>query len=469
MSYGSAVRIPFLSSPTVFYSGQPTGTSNENNARALTNTISTVAAFKATTSAPAPPTCTYAVSTTSINFPAAGGSQSVSVTAPSGCSWQAAGDAAASWVSLSTSGGSGSGTVTVSAAANAGAARSATVTIAGQAVAVGEAAAVTPPAGGGVNVAAASAGATASASTTYPGFSPAGAINGDRTGANWGAGGGWNDATPGSFPDWLQVDFAGPRTISEVRVFSVQDNYSTPVEPTTTQTFSLYGLTSFTVQYWDGAQWLTVPGGTITGNQYVRRTVTFPAVTTSRIRVVITGASDSYSRLAEVEAYEATAAPVVPSGGNVAAASAGATASASTTYPGFSPAGSDQRRPHGRQLGRAAAAGTTPRRAASPTGCRSISPAPGRSAKSASSASRTTTPPRSSRPPTQTFSLYGLTSFTVQYWDGAQWLTVPGRHDHRQPARLAHGHVPGRHHLPDPRRDHWRQRQLQPPHRGRGL
>ena len=157
------------------------------------------------------------------------------------------------------------------------------------------------PSGG--NVAAASAGATASASTTYPGYGPAGAINGDRRGANWGAGGGWNDATPGSFPDWLQVDFAGTRTISEVRVFSVQDNYTNPLEPTATQTFSLYGLTSFTVQYWDGAQWLTVPGGTITGNQHVWRTVTFPAISTARIRIVITGASDSYSRLTEVEAY----------------------------------------------------------------------------------------------------------------------------------------------------------------------
>ncbi|MGI8672793.1 MAG: discoidin domain-containing protein, partial [Luteitalea sp.] len=128
------------------------------------------------------------------------------------------------------------------------------------------------------------------------------AINGDRTGANWGAGGGWNDATPGSFPDWLQVDFAGAKTISEVAVFSVQDAYTAPVEPTTSQTFSRYGVASFTVQHWDGAQWATVPGGVITGNQSVWRTVTFPAVTTSRVRVVVNGAADMYSRIAEVEA-----------------------------------------------------------------------------------------------------------------------------------------------------------------------
>ena len=65
----------------------------------------------------------------------------------------------------------------------------------------------------------------------------------------------------------------------------MQDNYAAPIEPTATQTFSLYGVTDFTVQYW-AAPVGDRPGGTITGNQNVWRTVTFPAVTTSRIRVV---------------------------------------------------------------------------------------------------------------------------------------------------------------------------------------
>ena len=183
-----------------------------------------------------------------------------------------------------------------------------------------------PVPSGAVNVAAASAGATATASSADSGFGVAGAINGDRRGVNWGAGGGWQDGTPGSFPDWLQVDFAGARTITEVRLFSIQDNYAAPVEPTTTQLFSKYGVTTFTVQYWDGTQWLAVPGGTITGNQNVWRTVTFPALTTSRIRVLVTGAADIRSRIAEVEAIagEAAAPPVASGGVNVASASAGA-------------------------------------------------------------------------------------------------------------------------------------------------
>src|SRR5262249_281900 len=62
-----------------------------------------------------------------------------------------------------------------------------------------------------VNVAAAANGGVASASSTWNGSFPASsAINGDRKGLNWANGGGWQDATSGSFPDWLQVNFAAP-------------------------------------------------------------------------------------------------------------------------------------------------------------------------------------------------------------------------------------------------------------------
>ena len=119
-----------------------------------------------------------------------------------------------------------------------------------------------------------------------------------------GAGGGWNDGTPNSWPDWLEVDFAGAKTINEVDVFSVQDNVYAPVEPTRTMTFTRYGLTDFTVQYWNGTQWLAVPGGTVSGNTLVWRQLTFAAVTTTKIRVFITAALDTWSRVTEVEAYQ---------------------------------------------------------------------------------------------------------------------------------------------------------------------
>ncbi len=136
---------------------------------------------------------------------------------------------------------------------------------------------VTAPAGR-TNVALAANGAIASASSTYSSaYAADGAINGDRKGQSWGNGGGWNEEMPGTWPDWLEVDFAGAKTIEEVDVFSVQDNYGAPVEPTTTMTFSRHGLTAFTVQSRDGTQWLAVPGGSVSGNTLVRRPVQFRA------------------------------------------------------------------------------------------------------------------------------------------------------------------------------------------------
>src|SRR5215467_8311253 len=122
----------------------------------------------------------------------------------------------------------------------------------------------------GINVALASNGATASASSTFSASYPASAtIDGVRKGLNWGAGGGWNDGTNGTWPDWLEVDFPSTKTVSEVDVFTLQDNFSSPSDPTLTMTFSSYGITGFSVQYWDGSSWLSVAGGDVTGNNKV--------------------------------------------------------------------------------------------------------------------------------------------------------------------------------------------------------
>ena len=58
--------------------------------------------------------------------------------------------------------------------------------------------------------------------------------NGINYAVPWGAGGGWNDGTPNSWPDWLEVDFSGAQTIGEIDVFSVQDNFLSPSAPTPT-------------------------------------------------------------------------------------------------------------------------------------------------------------------------------------------------------------------------------------------
>jgi RHS repeat-associated protein len=162
---------------------------------------------------------------------------------------------------------------------------------------------------GRYNVALAANGAVATASSTATGsgFSTTGAINGNYRGP-WGNNvEGWNDWTPNVLPDWLQVDFAGSKTIDEISVFSLHDNYTVENTPTETQTFSLYGLLAFDVQYWNGSSWVTVPGGSVTGNNKVWRKFTFSPITTSKLRVTINAVPDSWSRVVEIQAFGTSA------------------------------------------------------------------------------------------------------------------------------------------------------------------
>jgi hypothetical protein len=166
----------------------------------------------------------------------------------------------------------------------------------------------TPVPPGWTNFALAANGSSATTSSNYNSNYPAASvIDGDRTGLAWEHGGGWNDATAGVYPDWLEIDFPTAKTISEVDVYSLQDNYSNPVQPTDTQTFSLYGVTDFDLRYWNGTAWANVTA--IVGNTNVKRSITFAALTTSKIRIVVNNALANYSRLVEVEAWGIATTP----------------------------------------------------------------------------------------------------------------------------------------------------------------
>jgi F5/8 type C domain len=178
-------------------------------------------------------------------------------------------------------------------------------------------------------------GSTAHASSELdPATRPASAaINGEELGINWGVdpvnGSGWHSQTANAFPQTLQVDFHADRTIDEIDVFSVQDDYQHPITPDLTTTFQYWGLTNFTVQYWDGAAWVTVRNGAVTNNNKVWVKLTFPPVTTTSILLTVTSAAGSYARVTELEAWgNATSRK------NVALASNGATASASSVLDG---------------------------------------------------------------------------------------------------------------------------------------
>lgn len=156
-----------------------------------------------------------------------------------------------------------------------------------------------------VNYAAAINGGLASASTEYSTQVAALAIDGDRAGISWGWPtflGGWNDGTYNAFPDWLQVAFQGNKSLSEVDVYTLANSY--PTTPTATTPADLFGITDFQVQYDNGSGWQVVPGGNVTGNTLAWRKFTFGKISNvSKIRVYITNAPASYSRIVEVEAY----------------------------------------------------------------------------------------------------------------------------------------------------------------------
>lgn len=144
-----------------------------------------------------------------------------------------------------------------------------------------------------VNVAHSSTGATVSASSTALGFDPETVIDGDTSSLVWGAGSGWQDDTPGEFPDTLEITFSGPKTIDRLLVGTVNSD-SLPA--------AQYGLKNLDVQYWDGVAWVTV--GQVTGNVQGTISLSFSAVTTDRVRLVCNDSNDGlHSRVTEVQVY----------------------------------------------------------------------------------------------------------------------------------------------------------------------
>jgi hypothetical protein len=261
-------------------------------------------------------------------------------------------------------------------------------------------------------------------STAYGTFPASAVIDGSRRALN---GALWLDNTRGVFPDWVEVTFSGAKSIDEVNVITQQDAHQDPQEPTEALTFSQYGVTNFEVQYWNGAAWQAVPGGSVAGNNKVWRRLTFPAVTTTKVRVVVNaGADNTYSRLVEVEAWGDSAPPPAGPKVNHALSSSGGSASASShfsdphwgTYPPSAVIDGSRRGP---------SAGTlwldkTP---ASFPDWVEVSFA---GAKSISEVVVVTQQDDASGEPTEeaTFTRYGATSFEVQFWTGAAWQAVPG-------------------------------------------
>jgi len=271
------------------------------------------------------------------------------------------------------------------------------------------------------NVALASNGATATASSSYSGFAASGAINGDRKGLFGWQNGYWSTASSG-FPAWLEVQFNGSKTIMEIDVVTIQDNYNAPIEPTESMTFALGGLTAYQVQYWNGSAWVTITNGSVSGNNKVWKKFSFAAITTTKIRVLSSASPDNYSRLTELEAWTG---PSPAPRYNLALSSMGAVASASNSYTsGYGPAGTNNG--DRKSLNWTNGGGWND----------SGPPFPDwlqidfGSVKMIDEVDVFTLQDNyaNSVEPTEsmTFTLWGLTAYQVEYWNGTNWVAISG-------------------------------------------
>lgn len=141
--------------------------------------------------------------------------------------------------------------------------------------------------------------ASSTASSAYPVTSINNGIT--TTNGNWNNGEGWNSSgTPSvNSPEWVVIDWKEPRPIHTINVFSLADAiqyYSL----TAGQTFTLYGIVDFKIQYWNGTSWTTIDD--VIGNNLVKYQANFSTITTSKIRILVTKAVDNYARIIEVEA-----------------------------------------------------------------------------------------------------------------------------------------------------------------------
>jgi hypothetical protein len=148
---------------------------------------------------------------------------------------------------------------------------------------------------------------TASSTNATGNYPLLAAVNGVRhTNIQWviagtaETGNGWENGS-GTPPAWIQIDFPTARTIDEMEVFTIADAVDYDTEPTLDDTFTLYGIVDFKMQYWNGAAW--VDAATFVGNNKVWTRGYFPAVATDKVRLYITNFAGGAARVVEFQVW----------------------------------------------------------------------------------------------------------------------------------------------------------------------
>lgn len=137
------------------------------------------------------------------------------------------------------------------------------------------------------------------------GFSINAAFDGDRRGVYWGnpygQGGGWNDGTVDSWPDYIGCNFGRTKSVARAVVTTFQDNFSTPrEEPYLGLIVGHYGIETYSVQVLDTAStWITV-ASTEDSDDIIKVFEFFP-VSASACRLKVDEGYGGYSRVVEFE------------------------------------------------------------------------------------------------------------------------------------------------------------------------
>lgn len=153
------------------------------------------------------------------------------------------------------------------------------------------------PSGPGANLA---LGGPVTASSTHGNFSACGAVDGNTNSEDWDTLTGWNDGTSRVWPDTYAVSLVdGPHPISRVVLYTL-NSVRFPA--------SRFGIRDFDVEVMDeGGKWVNV--ASVRGNTAGVVDLAFdPPVSTTAVRIVSLASNNSdYSRIVELEVYQAAA------------------------------------------------------------------------------------------------------------------------------------------------------------------
>ncbi len=142
-----------------------------------------------------------------------------------------------------------------------------------------------------VNMASSANGGSASASSSYTGFSPSDAINGNTDEDEFGAGvNGWQNAVQNESNAWFEVDFSQKISLYKVTLNTVSSLSQR--------------LTGYTLQYWYNNQWNDYMSVSSNADEEIYHYFSLPYYT-DKIRFNKLTGADGYARIVEVQATEA--------------------------------------------------------------------------------------------------------------------------------------------------------------------